>query len=100
MAQIKIIAVFVNDIQATDAWEFTNDAGVTKKFEAQEARTATCCLAEVMDGSGVRLNLELPQHFKKAVKEGDVLHVDCKDLALVDRFLKVRNVNRIIEKQK
>jgi hypothetical protein len=88
MSQVLVISTFTSDFQAKP--EFIWEGKVNP---AQPARRAECALVEMTDGSGCRVNLELPP-YNKEIKAGDTLHVECKNLMTLDSCWKVRNITR------
>jgi hypothetical protein len=97
--QVKVINVFESNFQEQKEFKYTPKEPGSKEiiFAAKPARSAVCALVEVLDGSGCRVTVEFPVYTKE-IHEGDVLHVECKDLQLLDRFWAVRNITRHLPK--
>jgi hypothetical protein len=98
--QIRVIETFEVNLQSRAAYTWTAEDGTKTSMDAVPERKATCCLAEVMDGSGVTIQFELPGTYSGKVSKEDVLHVDCKQAQNVGSFFRIKNVFRHISQKK
>lgn len=96
MAVVKIHDVWTATFQASPEYNFTDENGKPVKIEAKEARTATCALSEINDGSGVRVILEFPKDYTQKINSDDLLTVECRSFEHLNKPWTVRNVTRHI----
>lgn len=100
MAVVKIHETWTATFQATPEYNFTDSEGKPVKIEAREARTAVCGLAEINDGSGVRVVLEFPKDYTTKIEDGDLLTVECRNFEHLNKPWGVKNVTRHIKAKK
>lgn len=97
MAQVKVIEIWDAQFQAQPEMKFVDDDGKAVVIEASGARTGRAALVELQDGSGVRTTVEIPEGYNLPIAVDDVLHVQCKALAIFERYMRVKHVLRHIK---
>jgi len=100
MAQVTVLEIWDANFQAQPEMKFTDDDGKPVVIEAQEARVGRAALVEIMDGSGVRVPVEIPSGYKDTIKVGDTMHVQCKGFSVFDRYFRIKNVLRHLKNGK